>query len=108
MRFSLNGKWQMSGTNLAHWYDAIVPGSVYSDLRDNQVINNPYYRDNEYEIKALMEHDYFYRREFILPKTFFKKHNYLICHGLDTLATITINGEVIAHTNNIIAHIVLK
>jgi len=90
----------MSGTNLAHWYDAIVPGSVYRDLLDNQVINNPYYRYNEYEIKALMEHDYFYRREFILPKTFFKKHNYLICHGLDTLATIILNGEVIAHTNN--------
>ncbi|NLG82882.1 MAG: hypothetical protein GX490_10280 [Bacilli bacterium] len=100
MKYSLNGKWLMSGTNLNTWINANVPGSVYRDLLENKLIYDPFYRDNENEIKVLMEHDYFYRREFTLPKSFFKKQNYLVCKGLDTLATIIINGKMVAKNNN--------
>lgn len=100
MKYSLNGKWLMSGTNLNTWINANVPGSVYRDLLENKLIYDPFYRDNENEIKVLMEHDYFYRREFTLPKSFIKKQNYLVCKGLDTLATIIINGKMVAKTNN--------
>ena len=42
-RFDLNGTWTLSGGG----YDCrgVIPGSVYSFLLDNKLIDDPYYRD---------------------------------------------------------------
>ncbi len=42
------------------WYPATVPGSVYGDLLDNGVIEDPYWRDNELKALELMNEDFEY------------------------------------------------
>ncbi|HEX3020779.1 MAG TPA: glycoside hydrolase family 2 protein [Lachnospiraceae bacterium] len=100
-KFTLNGTWQMKDllTNTA--YDAIVPGSVLSCLIDHKAIKDPYYRDNEYEIRDLFWRDYEYSRAFTVEDGMMEESNLdLVCYGLDTLGEIYLNGELLASTNN--------
>lgn len=100
MRTYLNGIWQMKSDFLEDWIDAEVPGSVYKDLLANQLMDDPFYRDNEKHALKLMEHDYVYRRYFNVDQAMLGRTNYLVCEGLDTLATIYINGKEVAKTDN--------
>ena len=60
----LNGKWQMKRTDEEQWIDAVVPGSVYNDLLRAGKMKDPFFRDNEYEIRDLCKFDYEYKRIF--------------------------------------------
>ena len=61
----LNGRWKMrclgEASPYAQWQEAVVPGSVYTDLKRNGQIPDPYWKDNEDEICRLMEDDYEYQ-----------------------------------------------
>ena len=61
-KISLSGKWRMTGNG----YDCYgtVPGSLYSFLLENGLMDDPYYRDNEYRALELSEHDYTFERSF--------------------------------------------
>ena len=61
---NLNENWKMRRTDQDKWYDAVVPGTVYTDLMKNGVMEDPYYRDNEDKARALMDYDYEYSEEF--------------------------------------------
>ncbi len=61
---NLNENWKMRRTDQDKWYDAVVPGTVYTDLMKNGVMEDPYYRDNEDKALALMDYDYEYSEEF--------------------------------------------
>ena len=95
-RFSLNGTWQMEGAG--YNCEDTVPGSVYSFLLNNNLMPDPYYRDNELEALKLMENDFTFSRKFSIEKT--ENPMLLHCDGLDTLSDIFINGQHIAHTDN--------
>lgn len=92
----LNGIWQMEGNG--YRCEGNIPGSVYSFLLDNKLMDDPFYRDNELKALALMEHPYNFRRTF----SFTPDGNpvFLCCDGLDTLCTIFINGKMVAETKN--------
>ncbi len=95
-KFMLNGKWNMSGGSFN--CAGTVPGSVYSFLLDNKLMDDPFYRDNERQALKLLENDFDFSRKFV-----FEKSDYpvlLHCDGLDTLCDIFINGKYIAHTDN--------
>ena len=80
---------------------AKVPGSVYNDLLINKQMEDPFWRDNEDKAFALMENDYEYRTGFSVSKKIMNMDSVLLrCEGLDTLASVTINGILIAETNN--------
>jgi beta-mannosidase len=98
---SLNGEWKMRNTRDEHWESAHVPGSVFTDLLRNGLMEDPFYRDNEDKTLALSYNDYEYTREFNISGDILK-HNrvFLYCEGLDTLTEIKINGQLIAKTNN--------
>ena len=55
-KFSLNGTWRMKGSDFD--CSGTVPGSVYSFLLDNKLMDDPFYRDNERDALKLMEYDY--------------------------------------------------
>ncbi len=95
-KFSLNGTWSMSGAG--YNCDGAIPGSVYSFLLDNKLMDDPFYRDNEREALKLMEYDYDFSKRFYFGKSDFPV--LLHCDGLDTLCDIYINGKYIAHTDN--------
>ena len=95
-KFTLNGQWNLSGAGFN--CDGTIPGSVYSFLLDNKLIDDPYYRDNERKALKLMENDFTFSKRFN-----FEKSNYpvlLHCDGLDTLCDIYINETQVAHTDN--------
>lgn len=97
-KFLLNGTWQMQGGGYA--CDGMVPGSVYSFLLDKELIPDPYYRTNELEALDILENNFDFSRKFNFAKPQDNSHVLLHCDGLDTLCDIYINGNHIAHTDN--------
>ena len=98
---SLNGTWQLEAEGSDHKIDTSVPGSVYSDLLKAGEIPDPFWRDNEMKVLPLMEQDYRYSRKFDVPAAILSRgHILLRCHGLDTLASIRINGQAVGNTDN--------
>ena len=62
MKLSLNGEWKLIYKNQI--IKANVPGSFYRDLLDNNLIDDPFYGDNEYKTRDLMDEDITYIKEF--------------------------------------------
>ena len=95
-RISLNGKWRMTGGE----FDCVgtVPGSLYSFLLENKLMDDPFYRENEFSALELTYRDYTFERSFDLKK---KNCRYIIrFEGLDTFCDVYINGEHIAYTDD--------
>lgn len=95
-KLSLNGIWQMEGGGFN--CQSSMPGSVYSFLLNNNLITDPYFRDNELEALKILENDFTFSRTFYIENTNYQM--LLHCDGLDTLCDIFINNQHIAHTDN--------
>ncbi|MBR4072592.1 MAG: glycoside hydrolase family 2 protein, partial [Clostridia bacterium] len=97
-RLDLCGKWRMVGNG----YDCedVIPGSVYSFLLNNGLMEDPHYRTNELQATELLEYDYTFSRSFEFFKSQEDYRVILHCDGLDTLSKICINGKEVARTNN--------
>ena len=52
---NLTGLWSMRCTKDTTWQEAVVPGSVYTDLLKNGNMKDPFVGENEYEICKLSE-----------------------------------------------------
>ena len=99
---SLNGAWTLQVLDSAFpAVPATVPGSVYHDLLTAGQIPDPFYRDNENEALKLMAHDFSYTRAFDVPAELLQADAVVLrAEGLDTLATITLNGQTVGHADN--------
>lgn len=97
-KFLLNGTWHMEGGGFSCC--GTVPGSVYSFLLDAKLMEDPFYRTNEITATKLMENDYTFSRSFTFKKPKAGVRVLLRCEGLDTLATICLNGETVGSTKN--------
>lgn len=100
-KINLNGNWKMKNVTGNEWIDAKVPGTVFSDLMNAGLADNPFYRDNEDKIQDLFLEDYEYIREFeVLSSHLQNDEVTLCCEGLDTLADVYLNKQLIANTDN--------
>ncbi|ERI94435.1 glycoside hydrolase, family 2 [Clostridiales bacterium oral taxon 876 str. F0540] len=98
---SLDGKWKMKKTVDNQWINAVVPGSVFNDLLNADLIEDPFYRDNENKVLKEADFDYEYVREFWVSEEILNEDKVLLCcEGLDTLSKIEINDKLIAETDN--------
>ena len=80
---------------------ARLPGSVYTDLQTAGILGSLYYRFNDVEYRWVAQHNWTYSTVLSLSQTQLEREVIqLDCHGLDTVATIIINQEVVATTNN--------
>jgi len=98
----LNGAWtlEIPGTGFGI-VPAQVPGSVYHDLLQNKLIDDPFYRDNENEALKLMENEFIYSRSFSADASLLGSDAVMLrCEGLDTLATVYLNGETVGVADN--------
>jgi len=101
LRVSLAGAWQVSATGSNDWFAATVPGCIHTDLLAAGRIPDPFYRDNEKRVQWISELGWTYRRTFpVTPELLQREHLLLRCDGLDTLATVFINGTEIGQTDN--------
>ena len=97
----LNGEWVLKEVGTKNEYSVEVPGTVLSGLMEHKVIEDPFYRENEYKTRELFWKDYEFSREFEVKKDVLKENQVnLICEGLDTLTDIYLNERLIASTNN--------
>jgi beta-mannosidase len=94
--------WQFrDATTGSPWRPAVVPGCVHTDLRRAGQIPDPFYGTNELGLQWIEEHDWEYRATFTVPAELRADANIeLVADGLDTLATVRLNGREIAHTDN--------
>ena len=93
---SLNGIWKMKGNG--YECEGKVPGSLYSFLLDNGLMEDPYWRDNEFDALELSLHDYTFSRSFDFSKG---ADRYLLrFEGIDTLADVYLNGKHIAYVDD--------
>jgi hypothetical protein len=66
--------------------EALLPGSVYSDLLRADRLDDPYYRDNELRAQWVVKKDWEYRRSFKVDGTFLRHEKVLLdCRGLELI-----------------------
>ena len=96
---SLDGAWTLVRPSTGETHDAVVPGCVHLDLQRAGVLASLDWRDNEALQQGLDAETWVYEREFILEETGIAVGE-LVCEGLDTLATVRINGSVVLEADN--------
>jgi beta-mannosidase len=100
-KLSLNGAWTLARTGVAQAIPANVPGCVHLDLLAEGLIPDPYFRDNELQVLWVGETDWTYRRTFAVDAAFLAHERvWLRCEGLDTIATLTLNGALVGCADN--------
>jgi beta-mannosidase len=98
---SLVGKWQFHQVGSKEWLPASVPGGVHTDLMAVNRIPDPFVADNEKRVQWVAESDWEYRTSFTCTKALLLEEKvFLVCDGLDTLATVLLNGNELGHTDN--------
>ena len=98
-KLMLNTVWTMQRCGDTASYHCTVPCSVYDTLVTHGAIESPYYRENEREAFTLSEEDYVFSTTFPSPAEP-TAHMALCFDGIDTIADITLNGELLGHTDN--------
>ena len=97
----LGGVWQCARVGEDDAFPAQVPGCVHTDLLAAGKIEEPFYRDNEDRLQWVGETDWRYTRVIDVPASLLAHARVLLrCEGLDTLATIILNGTEIGRTDN--------
>src|SRR5947207_11623941 len=80
---------------------ATVPGCVHTDLLRAGKIPDPYLDRNEFAVQWIGHTDWQYRTTFDAdPKLFDHERIDLVADGLDTVARIELNGQLVAETAN--------
>ncbi|OOO13015.1 glycoside hydrolase family 2 immunoglobulin domain protein beta-sandwich [Aspergillus oryzae] len=77
-----------------------VPTVVHLDLIEQGVIPDPFIGMNELQVQWVGERDWIYRVEFVPPKLDAGQRCDLLFEGLDTIATVKLNGELILKSDN--------
>jgi beta-mannosidase len=94
--------WQFRDTKRdALWRPAVVPGCVHDDLRHHGLIPDPFWAGNEADLQWIEERDWDYRAGFSVPAALRAETTVdLVAEGLDTVATVFLNGRKVASTDN--------
>ena len=92
----LNKNWVFKSIEDTFWIPANVPGSVHTDLLENDIIEDPYYRLNEHDLQWIDKKDWLYKTTFSISQLEFdKKNSFLEFYGLDTHAKVYINDSLL-------------
>ena len=95
------GNWVFNKENEAKKYKATIPGTIHTDLFQNQLIPDPFFGDNEKQLQWIENEVWEYETHFTLSKTEFKNQNIdLEFDGLDTFASVYLNGKLVLEANN--------
>ena len=82
-------------------FSASVPGCVHTDLLSANLIEDPYIDLAEQHLKWIGESDWEYRCQFTANSDLLARdHVDLVFEGLDTVAEIRLNNELISLTEN--------
>jgi beta-mannosidase len=83
------------------WMTTAVPGDVHSTLIERKLIDDPFYGHNDLKCQWVEEKVWWYRTTFEFHEEIQLGDRYeLIFDGLDTFATVYLNGVEIGSTEN--------
>ncbi len=100
-RIPLEGAWRLTQAERKIAIPATVPGVVQTALMNAGKIPDPFFGTNEKIVQWVGELPWTYSREFKVPSSFLKHRKIVLqADGLDTLATLTVNGKEVAHPDN--------
>lgn len=93
--------WIFNKQNEAKKHKATIPGTIHTDLFQNQLIPDPFFGANEKQLQWIENENWEYETHFILSESELKNQNIdLEFEGLDTYATVFLNGKVVLEANN--------
>ncbi|MEP7007530.1 MAG: glycoside hydrolase family 2 protein [Sphingomonas bacterium] len=85
----------------AQWFPVHVPGSIQQDLIAQHRVADPFMTTNEAAIQWVGRTDWQYRHTLVVtPAQLRRDHLDLVFDGLDTFATVSINGQVVLSADN--------
>ncbi len=95
----LNGDWEFY--HKEQWHPATVPGVIHTDLLANDLIEEPYWENNEQQLQWIENIDWKYRKTFnVTAEQLLDENIEIEFEGLDTYAEVKLNGELIISSNN--------
>jgi beta-mannosidase len=93
--------WTFNKQNETKKHKATIPGTVHIDLYENQLIPDPFYGANEKQLQWIENENWEYESTFTLSEKEISHENIeLEFDGLDTYATVYINGKLVLEANN--------
>jgi len=93
--------WTFNKQNETKKHKATIPGTVHSDLFENQLIPDPFFGNNEKELQWIENENWVYESTFSLSEKEFSNESIeLEFDGLDTYATVYINGKMVLEADN--------
>uniref|UniRef100_A0A3Q3IQJ5 Beta-mannosidase n=1 Tax=Monopterus albus TaxID=43700 RepID=A0A3Q3IQJ5_MONAL len=101
---SLSGKWSLSNSNGSLCLAAEVPGCVHSALQQQGYIQDPYFRFNDVSYGWIALYNWTYVNVFTVTKQ--KVH--LVFDGVDTVASVWLNGILVGETDNMFRRYVIS
>lgn len=79
------------------------PTNIHLDLLSHSLISDPFIGMNEEQVQWIGDHPWIYQLSFNIPEDLFKNPRnevVLVFEGLDTFATVKLNGETILSSDN--------
>jgi beta-mannosidase len=98
---TLSEGWRFRQASDTIWRPATVPGTVHTDLLQNGVIEDPFYRTNERGLQWIDKADWEYATTFeASAETMQKERIVLLFKGLDTYADVYLNDSLLLRAGN--------
>ena len=93
--------WTFNKQNDSKKLLASIPGTVHTDLFQNQQIPDPFFGQNEKDLQWIENETWEYETTFLLTDAELKNQNIdLEFEGLDTYATVFLNGKEVLEADN--------
>jgi beta-mannosidase len=96
----LAGPAALAGIPDEEWVAAVVPGGVHESLLAAGRIDDPYHDRNEPSVRWIEDRDWWYETTFDADPPGDGERLRLVCHGLDTVADLWLNGDRLGHHEN--------
>ncbi len=101
IKIPIRAGWQFREVNKDTWHSATVPGVVHTDLLNNKLIDDPFYRDNEAKLQWIGKTDWEYQTTFNVAPAILERSNIdIVFEGLDTYANVFLNDQPLLNADN--------
>ena len=93
--------WRFRQARADIWYPATVPGTVHTDLMDNEIIEDPFFRLNERAVQWVDKEDWMYETTInATPQQIAEANQEIVFYGLDTYADVYLNHQLLLRADN--------
>ncbi|XP_059150316.1 beta-mannosidase-like [Physella acuta] len=101
LKLDLGGNWTVFDTSSGLKVLGEVPGSMYTALLKQGVIQDPLWRDNDVALAWLGLANWTYSRTFTVSNDVATSNRkLLVSEGLDTIATVFVNNKLVGQSDN--------